>query len=52
MTPSVFETDTWPKAPVGCFNSLTLQCIGMILDMEVRLCKVLIEYIIQVSRYA
>ena len=25
MTPNVFETDTWPIGPVGCFNSLTLQ---------------------------
>ena len=32
MTPNVFETDTWPIGPVGCFNSLTLQGTVVIRD--------------------
>ena len=36
MTPNVFETDTWPIGPVGCFNSLTLQGIVVIRQLRVK----------------
>ena len=36
MTPNVFETDTWPIGPVGCFNSLTLQGTVVIRQLRVK----------------
>ena len=40
MTPNVFETDTWPAVPVGCFNSLTLQNTEVIGHMKSRFCEI------------